>query len=471
MRRVAVILVTCLCFLPSVRSQNLERIVFATDSLLDAQQYSLVKREIKSWIDINIPEIKEDDIVLWERLANNLREAQIKTGDFLSVYEVFSYGGMEFHSEREYIRMFHLNSLWLRSAPVRSYYGADVCDNTNLQCAVSAYEMFKQYGNSIPDRDRLQRTVWDDLLIAYGTAMDFNSLEKVLDEMRPTVESIPYSSPEWPSVYWFYRALLERNNRPKGPSQALLKQILYHALSYKSDFALYPWLIYSMTEAIEGSIEEAHQISDYTFNAFGEKDYEQLISMTRQERYSIGMTVSLLRNYAFLPHLPEGVFEDVLYNAVLISKNRLLDLDTKHTVTYGFKEVRNKLGENDVAVEFVRTGRAFSEYGALLLRNDWERPVFVNIGNEKDLSFLKPNAGTHRDNAAKAGEVLFGPISKHLRPGDHIYYSPEGIIAGLNLDALILADGSLAGETYNIVFEAVDFYGNVVKNEYTIKGE
>ena len=28
-----------------------------------------------------------------------------------------------------------------------------------------------------------------------------------------------------------------------------------------------------------------------------------------------------------------------------------------------------------------------------------------------------------------------------------------------------------AGETYNIVFEAVDFYGNVVKNEYTIKGE
>ena len=25
--------------------------------------------------------------------------------------------------------------------------------------------------------------------------------------------------------------------------------------------------------------------------------------------------------------------------------------------------------------------------------------------------------------------------------------------------------------SYNIVFEAVDFYGNVVKNEYTIKGE
>lgn len=40
----------------------------------------------------------------------------------------------------------------------------------------------------------------------------------------------------------------------------------------------------------------------------------------------------------------------------------------------------------------------------------------------------------------------------------------EGSVKSIDLEVK-------AGETYNIVFEAVDFYGNVVKNEYTIKGE
>lgn len=40
----------------------------------------------------------------------------------------------------------------------------------------------------------------------------------------------------------------------------------------------------------------------------------------------------------------------------------------------------------------------------------------------------------------------------------------EGSVKSIDLEVK-------AGETYNIVFEAVDFYGNVVKNEYTFKGE
>lgn len=499
----------CICFvlllfLGTFRlfSQSLQESIEIAEQLLATRQYSKAKDYIRICIHDNFTEAdfintNKEKLIQLERLSNDLREAQIQTGDFLSVYEDFTSGKLEFQSKREYLRLFHLNSLWLRSAPIRSVYGLNECHDMNRRCVEAAYTAFQQYADEIPDREQIQRIVWNDMLIAYGDIPSYEGFERVLDLMKDSVEGIPYSSPNWPSVYWYYRAVLERRDGDFEESQRMMKKVLLHCLEYNPDFAVNPWSVYSTTEAALGDIKEAHDISERTFKAFQKEELEQMRSMGKQDRYASSWNPSQSRFYYLLPSLPEGTFEDVLYDAVLWSKNRLLDLDREiadfvlscdnedlkysfesmnylsgdetswyssylfqgqyerlrgvaSDKEYSWKSVERKLGPNDVAIEFFRSGPGYSEYKALVIRKGWQRPVLVNIGSSKDLSYLGADARTHRENARVAGKQLFEPLQKFLEDGDDVYYSADGIIAQVNLDALQLGDGSLVESRYNI---------------------
>lgn len=78
------------------------------------------------------------------------------------------------------------------------------------------------------------------------------------------------------------------------------------------------------------------------------------------------------------------------YNATLLYKGLLLNLsntaDTEAipNLKISWKDVRNKLGSEDLAIEFFRTDEG--KYGALLLKNKWKSPKLIRLPELKDKS-------------------------------------------------------------------------------------
>lgn len=481
-------------------AQTLKDAADMADSLLAAQQYS----RAKSFIRICFHDLLTDEMVasptleqcvLTERLCNDLREAEIKTGSFFNVYKDFATGNVRFESPKEYLRFFHLNSLWLRCGPARAIYEDGQCDSMNLACTKKALTEFQRLAGSVPDSQSVLRTIWDDLLIAYGDIGDGEGCRSVLDMMSGSVEGICSSCPDWPYVYWHYKALL-CNDEQKELSRMILKDVLFHALDDRIDFVVNPWLKYVLSEAEAGHFQEVHDVSEYVFRRYRMEDERQLVSMSMEDRYAIAES-SLIRNYAFLPKLPEGTFEDILYDAVLFSKSIRLDIDRsiadyvyasndpsliyeyetmnylscgpdswyssflfqemydgKHLEPsirdYSWKAVERNLGDRDVAVEFVRTGQDYTEMKALVLRRGWSRPILVDIGSDQAFAGIQADARTHREQAKSVGRLVLGPLLEYVSAGDNLYYSADGVISQLNLDALSLSDGTMAGERYHI---------------------
>lgn len=97
-----------------------------------------------------------------------------------------------------------------------------------------------------------------------------------------------------------------------------------------------------------------------------------------------------------------------------------------------WKDIRNSLADNEVAIEFVCIKDGNEDvYMAEILRDDMKYPYHVEIkrGNE---------------------EFKWTSILPLLRPGDHVYFSPAGDLHKEGIEYLSLLDGQRMDEKYNM---------------------
>ena len=115
-------------------------------------------------------------------------------------------------------------------------------------------------------------------------------------------------------------------------------------------------------------------------------------------------------------------------------------------------EIKKRLGPKDVAIEFVLAPEwisfdsIFYNYGAIIERSSYESPVFIKLCSRDSLDLLIDGIDESSDyeyvnriydiNDSKLNNLLIEPISQYLNSGDHIYYSPVGIIHKINLTAI-----------------------------------
>ena len=483
-----------------IDGQSIQEKMKYCEGLMERGRFSSAKYELL----LAMSDLGEDGVhrlqnsspAILERLLNDLTEAQIRSGDIVSPIARFQ-NQASFKSIKEALRVFHLECLWCRQKIVKSALGRDNIITREVHQAETAYSLFQQNRQYVEDGPYMERLLLEDLLLAYYEIEDEQKIQQTLDKMQPLVSGIPYGNSEWPAWYWWFTANRMHENHQDTRAEDILKKVLDHFIEHDLQYVYAPFYILAAIYDGRGDREAVHELTVSTARTIRTRTLSMLRWMTLADRYAIGRDYTTLRAYMFLPMFPEGTYEDVLYNAALYSKTVLNDLFIEtadnvrrmddETLTreydsmlrqqgsisswyqnylflkayeqrmpqfsdmeYSWKDVQKQLGDHDVAVEILRTGSNFSQYTAAVIRKGWSSPKIVNLCKESDIADLGASAGAYRSGNERLGfDHLIFPITQFIQPGDHVYYSPEGTMSLLNLDAFLTPDGKRAGEVYS----------------------
>lgn len=493
----------CLLFLPEVLpAQSYEAKVLSAEKLMDNGQYATAKYQLLFAIGdetpISLARLNSSNPGLVERASNDVLEARIRTGELAPALESFQ-EQIVFKDYDEGIRHFHLECLLLRQKMMCSYYGTGLSIERSLHQAESAYSLLKQNKRFIKNYSSLELLVQEDLLIAYYEAGKNSELSHLLGLMKSRAEMIPYGVVNWPVYYWLFKTL---DSSTKGNftsnDKNILERVLNHLLKYEPSQAYIPFDALSRVLVRQNNKEEIRRLADELYSTAHDNTLSMLRTMIEYDRYGISRDNTYLRNYNLLLTLPEDTYEETLYNQILFSKNVLLDLyretaDNVYTLKdkdlseefrmmqfysgdvsswyqnilflqqykkknlplsqmkYSWREVQRQLRDSDVAIEFFRTGDNYEDYSAAIVRKGWSRPKVVKVCSSREISEFKGDAGTHRGAKAKSAfDIIFTPLLPYISTGDHIFFSPDGRIAELNLEALPDIQGRLAGDLYHL---------------------
>lgn len=126
---------------------------------------------------------------------------------------------------------------------------------------------------------------------------------------------------------------------------------------------------------------------------------------------------------------------------------RSMGIDSDMAGTVDWRDVQNRLGDNDVAIEFMRlTGGSNDDvepvYVAVVLRRDWSSPKIVELCKE---SVLKQYAhGEQQRNRrlyngfeiTKLWPLIWQPLQDYVTEGETLYFAADGLINMLNIGAV-----------------------------------
>ena len=113
-----------------------------------------------------------------------------------------------------------------------------------------------------------------------------------------------------------------------------------------------------------------------------------------------------------------------------------------------WKDVQDKLSDNDVAIEFVEypTLTDTIKYAALVLRKGWQYPKMITLFHKDQIEEYIKQEEDEIYSYSLAGKqikkLLWEPLEEFIAPGERIYFSPAGILHQLAIENLAYDDST-----------------------------
>ena len=121
------------------------------------------------------------------------------------------------------------------------------------------------------------------------------------------------------------------------------------------------------------------------------------------------------------------------------------------SLTYHWQDIQRALKDNEIAVEFAKTGIGDdAKYTALILRKSWSEPKSVCIGTQKDYKeYIEKRFRAYE--YEELGNAVWHEVllTAGAQPGDVIYFSPDGFLYQMGIEYLT-ADSKLMNDTYQM---------------------
>ena len=288
-------------------------------------------------------------------------------------------------------------------------------------------------------------------------------------QLLPLVTHIPNDSIvklRLPFLYennkkWLKKQLLSTNSEGR---EMLVRNMSYDVL--KSMIYYYPNLpicadiAYNSTLLYKGLLQNTQKsVSEYIANS-NDNDlkgkYNELQLIQNKEGQDEPTFEASLQSQIETSDLELSLLES-------LSRNKVLgDLE----ITWN--DVRNKLGKNDVAIEFVEINRqecfdrsAFL-YGALILRRDYKHPVFLELDSKDEIdkninvllhsanSSIRQTSSIWNTASEQLYKLIWGKLINHIHPGDNVFFSTDGLLHKTPIEFLSDGMGNYANEKYNM---------------------
>ena len=206
---------------------------------------------------------------------------------------------------------------------------------------------------------------------------------------------------------------------------------------HRSDTASNNGLMYNLLLAYKGAVLNSIIRLGATVDRSGDPELKSLYSRVRQlkaEKSRLGFVSK------------PGT--DSVGSILFYEENRLMRLMLSTNGNYlsfsNWESVRDALDSNGMAVEFfcyqkIKPDLQYEDgctYGALVLRKDFQQPVYLELFNDSIVNGPLPKM--HSDlNSTMLRKTILDPILRYAKPGDRIYYSPSGLIHNLALENLL----------------------------------
>ena len=115
----------------------------------------------------------------------------------------------------------------------------------------------------------------------------------------------------------------------------------------------------------------------------------------------------------------------------LVEQSKVYGDFTKNLVI-DWKQVQEKLGKKDIAVEFISFPWKYSTmYVAYTLRKDWKNPKMTVLFDEKQLKAI-PSDSLYVSPAVS--QLVWGPLAEDLSDAENIYFSPGGELYNIAIE-------------------------------------
>jgi len=124
--------------------------------------------------------------------------------------------------------------------------------------------------------------------------------------------------------------------------------------------------------------------------------------------------------------------------------------DIMHNLKLTWKDVQTKLGENDVAVEFLSFSVSNSDstiYIALTVRKSYDAPHMVKLFDENELKSIKSSYYKSSD----LSKIVWGKMADELEGVENIYFSPSGELYNIAIESMPhWADSCMMSDRFNL---------------------
>ncbi len=192
--------------------------------------------------------------------------------------------------------------------------------------------------------------------------------------------------------------------------------------------------------------------------------WEQLHTLTNKDKYEYSKNAfsfyyELINDIWFIKELYPNrlknivLLKEIIYEGAILLKDLILNsnktkndnnIDNYHI---SLDDIKNELSPNEVAIEFIDyIDDKFEEetrtYAAIVIRKDWKDPIIFELCSESIITIQKNNKDLVK--------YTWNRLNSILKPNDTIYFSPSGILNVLPLENLIVEDGKIMSDVYNM---------------------
>lgn len=138
--------------------------------------------------------------------------------------------------------------------------------------------------------------------------------------------------------------------------------------------------------------------------------------------------------------------------------------DFKSTTALNWVDIKAKLTDNDVAIEFIqfKQTKDSTHYAALIINKNSEYPIFQDLFEEKklekllgslagnNLKFIQKIYGTLAENNDELYKLVWKPLEKHIKGYSTVYYSPSGLLHKISFAAISKSKNQYLIDDYNL---------------------
>ena len=121
-----------------------------------------------------------------------------------------------------------------------------------------------------------------------------------------------------------------------------------------------------------------------------------------------------------------------------------------------WENVRDALGENEVAIEFLAAEQFIDEtepyYAAMVLRKGWDAPKYVDLLSAKELKeyCVRGSMMYSGHGAFELYNHIWAKLGEYINEGDNVYFSPDGLLHQINIELFYDVERKRANEKYNL---------------------